>query len=138
MGMIIVEGFDKLSISLDKLAALPDSVVSEMLVAGGEVIKDAHQAKLEGMGISDTGQLAASIKLGRPNARAGTIEIRPSGTRKRGNTTTRNEAIGYINEYGKKGVAARPWMREANAEAEDKAADAAAKPFENFLDKIGL
>lgn len=138
MGMISTEGFDKLQLSLEQLAAMPDAIVGEMLVAGGEVIKEAHQAKIEQMGAVDTGALAASIKVGRPNTRAGTIEIRPSGTRKRGNTVTRNEEIGYITEYGKAGEPARPWMREANAESEDKAVEAAAKPFDNWLDKIGL
>ena len=138
MGMIRIEGFDQLQLSLWKLAGMPYSVIGEMLVAGGEVIKEAHQAKIEKMGAVDTGTLAASIKVGRPNTQAGTIEIRPSGTRKRGNTVTRNEEIGYITEYGKAGEPARPWMREANAESEDKAVDAAAKPFEQYLDKIGL
>ena len=138
MGVIGTEGFDRLQLSLEQLAAMPDAVIGEMLTAGGEVIKEAHQAKIEQMGVVDTGTLAASIKLGRPNTKAGTIEIRPSGTRKRGNTVTRNEEIGWITEYGKKGEPARPWMREANADAEDKAVDAAAKPFYNYLDKIGL
>ena len=136
--MISTEGFDQLQISLEQLAAMPDAVIGEMLVAGGEVIKEAHQAKIEQMGAVDTGALAASIKLGRPNTKAGTIEIRPSGTRKRGNTVTRNEEIGYITEYGKAGQPGRPWMREANAESEDKAVEAAAKPFNQYLDKIGL
>ena len=147
MGAISVEGFDRLSLSLEQLAAMPDAVVGEMLVAGAEVIKEAHQKKLEQYVNSykpkserakRTGQLAASLKVEKPNVQRGFVEIRPSGSRTRGNTTTRNEEIGYITEYGKAGEPARPWMREANAEAEDKAVDAAAKPFEQYLDKIGL
>lgn len=137
MGMT-VEGFDRFTVSMDKLAALPDATVAEMLTAGGEVVKEAHQAKLDQYGAVDTGQLAASIKTGRPNVKGGYVEIRPTGTRRRGNKVTRNEEIGYITEYGKKGEPARPWMREGNAEAEDKAVDAAAKVFDNYLDKIGL
>ncbi len=138
MGVIRTEGFDGLQLSLEQMAAMPDGVMAEMLTAGAEVIREAHQAKIEQMGAVDTGALAASIKAGRPNTRAGTIEIRPTGTRRRGNTVTRNEEIGYITEYGKKGEPARPWMREANAEAEEKAVEAAAKPYENWLDRIGL
>ena len=137
MGMM-VEGFDKFCASLDKLAAMPDGTKAEMLTAGGEVVKEAHQAKLDQYGAVDTGALAASIKVARPNTRAGTIEIRPTGTRRRGNTVTRNEEIGYITEYGKKGEPARPWMREANADCEDKAVDAAQNVFNAYLDKIGL
>jgi hypothetical protein len=137
MGMT-VEGFDRFTVSMDKLAALPDSVTAEMLTAGGEVIKEAHQAKLDQYGAVETGELRDSIKVGKPNVKAGYVEIRPTGTRRRGNTVTRNEEIGYITEYGKKGEPARPWMREGNADSEDKAVDAAGKVFDNYLDKIGL
>ena len=137
MGMM-VEGFDAFCSSLDKLAAMPPATMGEMLTAGGEKIKEAHQAKLEQYGAVKTGKLRDSIKVQKPNASAGTVEIRPTGTRRRGNTVTRNEEIGFITEYGKKGEPARPWMREGNADAEDKAVDAAAKVFDNYLDKIGL
>lgn len=137
MGMMI-EGFDRFTVSLDKLAALPDATVAEMLTAGGEVVKEAHQAKLDQYGAVETGKLRDSIKVGKPNVRGGYVEIRPTGTRRRGNKVTRNEEIGYITEYGKKGEPSRPWMREGNADAEDKAVDAAAKVFDNYLDKIGL
>ena len=152
MGMT-VEGFDRFTVSLDKLAALPDATVAEMLTAGGEVIKEAHQAKLEeyisGYDVKPyksgrprkvirTGQLSDSIKVGKPNVKAGYVEIRPTGTRRRGNTVVRNEEIGYITEYGKKGEPARPWMREGNADSEDKAVDSAGQVFDNYLDKIGL
>ena len=114
MGMT-VEGFDRFTASLDKLTALPDATVAEMLTAGGEVIKE-----------------------GKPNVKAGYVEIRPTGTRKSGRKTVRNEEIGYITEYGKKGEPARPWMREGNADSEDKAVDFAGQVFDNYLDKIGL
>ena len=137
MGMM-VEGFDSFTASLDKLAAMPDATVGEMLTAGGEVIKEAHQAKLEQYGAVKTGKLRDSIKVQRPNVKAGTVEIRPTGTRKSGRGTVRNEEIGYITEYGKRGEPARPWMREGNADAEDKAVDAAQNVFNKYLDKIGL
>lgn len=138
MGVSFDNGLTTFSAALDKLAALPDSVVSEMLTAGGEVIAEAHRAKLEQYGAVDTGQLRDSVKVQRPNVRAGTVEIKPTGSRKRGNTTTRNEEIGYIVEHGKKGMPGRPWMREGNADAEDKAVDAAGKVLDAYLDKIGL
>ena len=137
MGMT-VEGFDRFTASLDKLTALPDATVAEMLTAGGEVIKEAHQAKLEQYGAVETGRLRDSIKVGKPNVKAGYVEIRPTGTRKSGRKTVRNEEIGYITEYGKKGEPARPWMREGNADSEDKAVDFAGQVFDNYLDKIGL
>lgn len=137
MGMM-VEGFDRFTASLDKLAALPPATMGEMLTAGGEEIKKAHQDKLDQYGAVDTGKLRDSIKVSKPNTSAGYVEIRPTGTRKSGRKTVRNEEIGYITEYGKKGEPARPWMREGNADSEDKAVDAAQNVFNNYLDKIGL
>ena len=153
MARIDIEGFDRVQLSLEKLAAMPDSVRGEMLTAAGQVIAEAHRRKLE-LYVGEyavkptrrgrpraavrTGQLAASIRPARPNVKDGTIEIRPTGSRVRGRTSTRNEEIGYILEYGKAGVPARPWMRDANAECEEKAADAAAGSFGKWLDEIGL
>ena len=137
MGMM-VEGFDRFVASLDKLAALPSSEFGKMLTAGGEEVKKGHQEKLDQYKAVDTGKLRDTIKVGKPNTSAGYVEIRPTGTRKRGNTVTRNEEIGYITEYGKLGEPARPWMREGNADSEDKAVDAAQNVFNNYLDKIGL
>ena len=147
MGAVTVEGFNHVQLSLEQLAALPETVLAEMLMDGAEVIKEAQQKKLEqyvegykpkSEKAVRTGQLAASLEVLKPNVKGGFVVIRPTGTRKRGNTVTRNEEIGYITEYGKAGEPARPWMREANAESEDKAVEAAAKPFDNWLDKIGL
>jgi len=153
MARIDIDGFDRVTIPLEKLAAMPERVKGEMLTAAGEVIARAHREKLE-LYVGEyavkptrsgrpraavrTGQLAASIKAGRPNTKAGYIEIRPGGSRTRGRTTTRNEEIGYILEYGKQGVPARQWMRDANAECEEKAADTAAASFGKWLDEIGL
>ena len=153
MATIDFEGLDRLMIPLEKLAAVPDGVKGEMLTSAGQVIAEAHREKLQAYvgeyavkatrsgrprAAVRTGQLAASIRVGRPNVKDGTIEIRPTGSRVRGRTSTRNEEIGFILEYGKAGVPARPWMRDANTECEGKAADAAAGPFGKWLDEIGL
>lgn len=155
MALIEVQGFDKLALSLEQMAAIPNDVKSDMLRRSGAVIEAAHKRKLESYvdeyavkgyrngkprAAVRTGQLAASIKAGRPKV-SGTecsIEIRPSGSRTRGNTTTRNEEIGYILEYGRKGVPARPWMRDANEECQEPAGDASAERYYQWLDEIGL
>jgi len=155
MGMLEVQGFDKLQLSLEQMAAIPNDVKGEMLKRSGEVVAEAHRRKLESYvdeyavkpyrngkarAAVRTGQLAASIKAGRPKLTSteSSIEIRPSGSRTRGGTTTRNEEIGYILEYGKQGVPARPWMRDANAECEEPAGEASAERYYQWLDEIGL
>ena len=155
MALIEVQGFDKLALSLEQMAAIPPDVKRGMLERSGKVIADAHRQKLEnyigeyavkpyrngrGRAAVRTGALAASIKAGKVKVTGGecSIEIRPSGSRTRGQTTTRNEEIGYILEYGKQGVPARPWMRDANAECEEQAVQEAADDYYKWLDEIGL
>ena len=69
MGMIRIEGFDQLQLSLWKLAGMPYSVIGEMLVAGGEVIKEAHQAKIDKskviVDIPSKSTLLSSVKIGK-------------------------------------------------------------------------
>ena len=44
----------------------------------------------------------------------------------------------YIDEYGKRGQPARPFIRTANERAEPKAAQAGEKVYGAFLDRHGL
>ena len=136
--MIEIEGMGDLSLSLENLAAMPPDVIGNMLKAAGKVVADAQKKKLAEMGAVDTGKLAASIKPGRPNVKAGTIEIKPTGSRTRYNTTTSNAVIGYFVEYGNNHQQPKPLSREANAECEGEASDAAAEVFDDFLNKIGF
>lgn len=139
MARLEFEGLHELHLSFEKIAAIPVDVKARMATEAGKVVAEAHRQKLEQYGAIETGQLAASIKPGRPKTEGEiSIEVRPSGSRTRGKKSTSNEAIGYIIEYGKRGMPARPWMREANAECEEKAVEAAAKPYEDWLEKTGL
>ena len=45
-------------------------------------------------------------------------QITFDGTRKRGNTITRNAEIAFVNEYGKRGQDARPFMKTALSQNE--------------------
>ena len=58
-----------------------------------------------------------------------TSNVTFSGTRTRGRTKTRNAEIAFINEYGKRGQAPRPFIRQAA----EQGADTIAKPGEEII-----
>ena len=140
MATLSFDGFSALKLSIEQLAAIPPDVKSEMLNDAIDIIVDAQKAKAEAYGVVDSHTMIDSIKKGKPKIGTDEISIActPEGTRTRGGTKTRNAEIAYINEYGKEGVDARPFMRDANAEAEGPAVEAAENKYHNWLDKIGL
>ena len=140
MAELSFSGFSKLELSFEQLAAIPPEVKSEMLNDAIDIIIDAQKAKAEEYGVADTGLMIDSIKKGKPEFQTDgfSIACTPKGTRTRGKTETRNAEIAYINEYGKTNIPAKPFMRDANAEAERASIEAAETKYWDWLDKIGL
>lgn len=56
----------------------------------------------------------------------------------RGKRSERNAAIAYINEFGKKGQPARPFIKMAIEKSGEKINDAGAKVFYAWLESRGL
>ena len=140
MARFEVDGLDALTTDLADLAKLPDSVVDGMLNAEADVLvaeqrKTAEQM-LRGRGY-ETGATARSIKKGKikKSGNDRTIYITPTGTNARG---TRNAEVAFINEYGKKGQPARPFIRTANERAGDRAVEAGEKVLNAYLDSKNL
>lgn len=155
MATMQFDGLDKLALSMEQMAAIPADVKGEMLQRGAKVAVDAQRRKLESYvgqyavkpyrsgrarPAIRTGQLAQSIQAERPKITSteASIQIAPKGSRTRGSTSTDNREIAYILEYGKRGVPARPFMRDANAECEAEVVEAAAGRYSEWLDEIGL
>ena len=59
----------------------------------------------------------------------GYADVTFSGSRQRGNTKTRNAEIAFVNEYGRQGQTARPFIRQAG----EQYADEIAAPGERIL-----
>ena len=137
MGKLTVNGFDALSDDLAALAALPDSVIEAILNAEADVIVPAQQDTAKSMGVYESGMTAGSIKKGKVKKTAAgkSITVSPQGTNARGD---RNAEVAFINEYGKKGQPARPFIRTANERAESKAVEAGEKVYTDFLDSKNL
>lgn len=139
MADLRVTGLDDLMLSMQQIAELPEAVQNEMLFAAADVIVPAQRNKIRAYGIYDsksTKHVADSIKAGKVKLKKGqrVLYVSPTGSRRRGNTVTRNAEILFINEYGatRRGIKARPAVRDANEEA----ADAAVQAQEAVLDRF--
>ena len=138
-----VNGLDGLSLSLQEMAALPDTVHDEMLLAGAEIVAKAQKQKVLAYGIYDrdsTQHVADAIKPGKVKLNRGkrVVYVSPTGTRKRGNKTTRNAEILFINEYGKKRQKARPAVRDANEACAAAMTQAQFEVYDQWLKSLGL
>lgn len=133
-----VSGLDDLMLSLQDIADLPETVQDAMLNAQADVVLRAQQSAAQA--IADTGQTARSLRKSKPRTRKGvrSISITFAGSRKRVNTTTRNAEIAFVNEYGKKGVPARNFIRKANEQSAAASTQAAAAVYDQYLLSKGL
>jgi HK97 gp10 family phage protein len=138
MASLKIVGFDGFESDIRKLSDIPDGVLDEMMLAEAEVIEKAQREKGRAYGVHLTGVTLGSIKKGRilrtKDGRA--ITIAPQGTNKDGN---RNAEVAFVNEFGKTGQPARPFIRDANEENTDKAVEAAEKVYDDWINKnIGI
>lgn len=137
MARMTTDGISQLAISLEEIREIPASVLDQMLEAEADVIEKAQKDKGKSYGVHRTGVTLGSIKRTKTSktkdGRA--IYILPMGTNADGN---RNAEVAFINEYGKHGQPARPFIRDANEEKADDAVSAAAAVYDKFLSSKGL
>ena len=133
-----VSGLDELMLSLQEVAQLPEDIQNEMLNAQADVVLQAQREAA--ISIKDTGKTAQSLRKGKPKNRKGvrSISITFSGSRKRGKTSTRNAEIAFVNEFGKRGVPARNFVRSANEKSAAASTQAAAIVYDQYLRSKGL
>lgn len=138
MAKLSVNGLGSLMLSLEQVAAIPDDVVRDMLDAEAQVVEEAQVSTGMQMGVYRTGETLRSIRRGKlKKDRDGirTVSITFSGTNDKGE---RNAAVAFINEYGKRGQPARPFIATANAAAADSAVEEAEKVYNKFLQDKGF
>ena len=137
MGRITVNGLDALMDDLSDLAKLPDSVIDSILNAEADVIVEAQKRSAQKMGVHKTGVTMSSIKKGKVKKTGNdrSIIVSPQGKNPSG---ARNAEVAFVNEYGKKGQPARPFIRTANEQAQAKAVEAGEKIYHAYLDKKNL
>lgn len=135
-----VTGLDELMLSMQEIAQIPDDVVDEILNAQADVTVEAQKAAGRQMGVEDTGITLKKLKKGRVKLRKGqrVLYITPTGSRKRGKTRTRNAEIAFINEFGKKGQKARPFIKLGNEKSAEAATAAGFRVYDRWLKSKNL
>ena len=139
MAKFEVNGLDALIGDLGALAQLPDSVAEDILTAEADIVEAEQRIAARDMlkGPYSTGKTASAIKRTKiKKTKDGkSLTIYPQGKREKGK---RSAEVAFIDEYGKKGQPARPFIRTANERAEPKAAQAGETVYGAFLDRHGL
>lgn len=132
------DGMDQYLTGFSYLQDLPQDVLKEMLKAEGDVIKRAQATTAASMlqGPYNKGAVASAVYVGTPKFRykTGTCYVAYQG-HQHGN---RIAEIAFVNEYGKDGQPARPFIRTANEKYGDEAVEAAAEVYDKFLTKMGF
>lgn len=101
------------------LSEIPQQVTTAALDAMTEVAMQKIKMRGESMGVRDPESDIHILDTIAPSGKAKITEMRGykditfKGTRRRGNTETRNAAIAFINEYGRRKYPARQFIRTA-------------------------
>lgn len=120
MAKFNVVGLDDVQEAMLRQDAIVEEAVPEMLKAGGAVMQKAQQEEIKTRFNSrrSTGALLASIKVSAVKEIDGgkRVEIYPNGKDKHG---VRNAEKGFVLNYGRSNMPARPWFTAANEKAAD-------------------
>lgn len=120
MAKFNVVGLDDVQEAMLRQDAIVEEAVPEMLKAGGAVMQKAQQEEIKTRFNSrrSTGALLASIKVSAVKEIDGgkRVEIYPNGEDKHG---VRNAEKGFVLNYGRSNMPARPWFTAANEKAAD-------------------
>ena len=121
-----IEGFED---KILKREAAATAAVPAMLKAA--VLVDAQQAEIRSTFQSGrvTGDLASSIKATSVKKKDSTqyVEVYPQGTNRRGE---RNATVGFVHQYGRSNMPARPWFTSANEKAAGEVQEAMRQEWE--------
>ena len=134
MANLSTSGLEELLDDLEAIAEIPDETLLEMLTAEAEIIAEAQTAEAKAMGVYDTGKTAQSItydKKLKETSDGKCIYVYPKGSRSDGNKR-RVAEVAFINEFGKEGQAARPFIKTANEKKGAEAVVAAALVLDKF------
>ena len=128
MARVELNGLDDLNAAFGRIADIPWDVTEKALNAMAEAAAEKIKTRGESLHIRDPESNVHILDKIKP-AKAkktdagGYQDITFSGTRTRGKSKTRNAEIAFINEYGKTGQPARPFMGPAMEENTESIAD---------------
>lgn len=141
MARFSCSGFDELNNVYHELKDIPQEVTEEMLETMGGVAMERIRETGEAMDVRDpesSEHILDKLKLSKVTYTkdGGYLKVGFSGNRLRGKTTTRNTMIAFINEFGKRGQPARPFMKTALDKSADEISQAGADKLSAWQDKI--
>ena len=140
MARLDIEGMDELNAAFGRIQDVPQSVTGKALNDMAAIAAAAIKRSGESMGVRDpesSVHILDKITTAKPKftAAGGYQDITFSGSRRRGSKSTPNAEIAFINEYGKRGQPARPFMGRAMTENEAKIADAGGEVLGDWIEK---
>ena len=140
MATFSVSGIDELSQAFGRIEDIPWDVTEKCLNSMAEVAARKVKAQGESMGVRDPESNVHILdKLKTNKAKkttgGGRQDITFSGSRTRNGRKTRNAEIAFINEYGKRGQPARPFIGTAMANNEKEIADSGLDVLESWIMK---
>ena len=131
MAKFNVVGLDDVQEALLRQETIATQAVPEMLKAGGEVMRNAQKEEINARFNSrrSTGALLASIKVSPVKDIDGgkRVEIYPNGTDRH---KVRNATKGFVLNYGRSNMPARPWFTAANEKAANEVVTAMRRVWE--------
>ena len=139
MATLELQGFDGLEDAFRRISEIPFDVTAEALDAMAAVAADAIRSTGESMGVRDPESdehILDKIKPRKPKQTeyGGYEMISFTGSRTRGKNRTRNAEIAFINEYGKKGQPARPFIGTAMNRSADRIQDQAENVIGDWIE----
>lgn len=140
MARVSIDGFDELDKMFGKLGNVPWEVTRDALDQMAGVGEDAVRRTGRAMGVRDpesSVHILDKVTHTKPKQTdsGGFCEVTFTGSRRRGNTTTRNAEIAFINEYGREGQQARPFIRQAGEQYGDQIAEPGEKTIGDWMVK---
>lgn len=132
MARFEVSGIEGMQDRLLKREAAATKAVPKMLKAGGAVLAKAQQEEIRRTFTGDrvTGDLASSIKQTPVKKKGETqcVEVYPHGKNRRGES---NATVGFVHQYGRSNMPARPWFTSSNEKAAPEVQEAMRQAWED-------
>ena len=140
MPKLTFSGVDELQDAFGRISEWPESLKEDALKAMASVAAAKVRASGEAMGVRDpqsSVHILDKIKPQKPKTTksGGYLDITFSGSRRRGNTTTRNAEIAFGNEYGKRGQPARPFIGTGMTQNEQQIAAPAGELVGDWIER---
>lgn len=139
MATLELQGFEGLEDAMRRIAEIPFPVTEEALGAMAEVAADKIRSTGESMGVRDPeSEIHILDQITRSKAKqtnsGGYADITFKGSRLRHGTRTRNAEIAFVNEYGKRGQQARPFIGRAMTQNEEAIQEAGEKVIGEWIE----